>query len=109
MTTCRRYSRCLTSHVRSSPPPLFSDSYKQALEAVNIGRAKLAAFGMPIDRPDDYFAEMVKSDEHMKRVCGQHIVEIAVIWLYLTVVFPLLALVLYCRQIGVSRGCIFMA
>lgn len=46
-------------------------SYKQALEAVNIGRAKLAAFGMPIDRPDDYFAEMVKSDEHMKRVRGR--------------------------------------
>jgi len=22
--------------------------------------------GVPIDRPDDYFAEMLKSDDHMK-------------------------------------------
>jgi rRNA-processing protein EBP2 len=44
-------------------------SYKQALDAVNVGRAKLAAFGIPIERPEDYFAEMVKTDEHMRKVC----------------------------------------
>jgi len=26
---------------------------------------------VPIDRPDDFFAEMIKSDEHMKLVKGR--------------------------------------
>lgn len=25
--------------------------------------------GIPIIRPDDYFAEMMKTDEHMQKVC----------------------------------------
>lgn len=42
--------------------------YQQALEAANIGREKVKAAGIPFTRPDDYFAEMVKSDEHMEKV-----------------------------------------
>ncbi|KNC80881.1 hypothetical protein SARC_06780 [Sphaeroforma arctica JP610] len=42
--------------------------YKQALEAANIARTRLTVYDVPVDRPEDYFAEMVKSDEHMKRV-----------------------------------------
>lgn len=39
--------------------------YKQALDAANLGRKKLAKDGMPFARPTDYFAEMLKDDEHM--------------------------------------------
>lgn len=42
--------------------------YQQALEAAHIGRAKILEAGVPFSRPDDYFAEMVKSDEHMAKV-----------------------------------------
>lgn len=39
--------------------------YKQALDAANLGRKKLAKDGIPFARPTDYFAEMLKDDEHM--------------------------------------------
>jgi hypothetical protein len=42
--------------------------YQQALEAAKIGREKVKAAGIPFSRPDDFFAEMVKSDEHMEKV-----------------------------------------
>ncbi|KAG2176537.1 hypothetical protein INT44_007200 [Umbelopsis vinacea] len=42
--------------------------YQQALEAAKIGREKVKATGLPFTRPDDYFAEMVKSDEHMEKI-----------------------------------------
>jgi len=42
--------------------------YKQALEAAKEGRKRLLAEGVPFSRPADYFAEMVKDDEHMERV-----------------------------------------
>ena len=42
--------------------------YKQALEAVKEGRKNLLAEGVPFSRPADYFAEMVKDDEHMEKV-----------------------------------------
>jgi rRNA-processing protein EBP2 len=42
--------------------------YKQALEAATLGRKKLLAEGVPFSRPSDYFAEMVKDDEHMDKV-----------------------------------------
>lgn len=41
---------------------------KQAEECVRVGLEKLSKFGIPTKRPDDYFAEMAKSDEHMKKV-----------------------------------------
>ncbi|ORY98139.1 eukaryotic rRNA processing protein EBP2-domain-containing protein [Syncephalastrum racemosum] len=67
-----------TMTVTSSKPTLVEDPeddmkrelafYQQALEAAHIGRAKIIEAGVPFSRPDDYFAEMVKSDEHMAKV-----------------------------------------
>lgn len=45
--------------------------YKQSLEAVRRGRSLLLAEGAPFTRPSDYFAEMVKTDEHMGKVKGR--------------------------------------
>ncbi|CAG8490767.1 1243_t:CDS:2 [Ambispora leptoticha] len=42
--------------------------YKQALESANEGRTRILKDGTPFSRPDDYFAEMVKSDEHMAKI-----------------------------------------
>ncbi|KAL6047877.1 Ebp2-domain-containing protein [Balamuthia mandrillaris] len=42
--------------------------YKQALEAVAQSCIRFEDLGIPHKRPDDYFAEMVKSDQHMKKV-----------------------------------------
>lgn len=41
---------------------------QQAQAAVIEGVARLKQLGLAIRRPDDYYAEMVKSDEHMQRV-----------------------------------------
>ncbi|KAJ3027681.1 UNVERIFIED_CONTAM: rRNA-processing protein and EBNA1-binding protein ebp2 [Siphonaria sp. JEL0065] len=42
--------------------------YKQALEAAIVGYRELRRAGVPVHRPDDYYAEMIKSDEHMNLV-----------------------------------------
>lgn len=42
--------------------------YKQSLSAVQDARGKLKKEGVPFSRPADYFAEMVKSDEHMGKI-----------------------------------------
>ncbi|PNS18922.1 hypothetical protein CAC42_6017 [Sphaceloma murrayae] len=42
--------------------------YKQSLEAVTQARALLKKEGVPFSRPADYFAEMIKSDEHMGKI-----------------------------------------
>lgn len=42
--------------------------YKQSLDAVKQARSLLKAESVPFSRPTDYFAEMVKSDEHMGRI-----------------------------------------
>ncbi|KND02564.1 uncharacterized protein SPPG_03021 [Spizellomyces punctatus DAOM BR117] len=42
--------------------------YKQALYAATEGRKRILAAGVPFSRPDDFFAEMVKTDEHMAKV-----------------------------------------
>ena len=42
--------------------------YKQCLDAANEGRALLKKEGVSFTRPNDYFAEMVKSDEHMGKI-----------------------------------------
>ena len=39
--------------------------YKQCLDSANEARILLKKEGVPFSRPNDYFAEMVKSDEHM--------------------------------------------
>ena len=42
--------------------------YARALRSVEIGEDKLKAASVPYVRPDDYFAEMLKTDKHMLRV-----------------------------------------
>ena len=42
--------------------------YKQSLDAANEARTRLRKEGIPFSRPTDYFAEMVKSDEHMGKI-----------------------------------------
>merc|ERR1719300_2153055 len=42
--------------------------YKQCEVGTQQSIARLKSLGIPTERPEDYFAEMVKSDEHMKRV-----------------------------------------
>ena len=43
-------------------------SYQQACSSVQIGLRKLEELGVPTRRPEDYFAEMVKTDDHMRKV-----------------------------------------
>ncbi|KAF1989887.1 Ebp2-domain-containing protein [Aulographum hederae CBS 113979] len=50
--------------------------YKQSLYAVKDARVQLKKEGLPFTRPTDYFAEMVKTDEHMGKV-KQKLVDIA--------------------------------
>ncbi|XP_071582561.1 probable rRNA-processing protein EBP2 homolog [Temnothorax nylanderi] len=42
--------------------------HRQAQGAVMDGISKLKKLGIPTSRPEDYFAEMAKSDEHMQKV-----------------------------------------
>lgn len=42
--------------------------YGQALSAAELAIKKFKALNLPFTRPDDYFAEMVKSDEHMSKI-----------------------------------------
>ncbi|KAI9796093.1 MAG: rRNA-processing protein and EBNA1-binding protein ebp2 [Piccolia ochrophora] len=51
--------------------------YKQSLEASKIARKLLEKEGVPFSRPHDYFAEMVKSDEHMGTVKGKLVADAA--------------------------------
>merc|ERR1712168_116627 len=42
--------------------------YHQAQASAREALSRLASLGIPTQRPDDYFAEMVKSDSHMQKV-----------------------------------------
>nr|CAG4651312.1 EOG090X0D84 [Simocephalus serrulatus] len=42
--------------------------YRQAQSAIIEGLARLKALGVPTRRPEDYFAQMAKSDDHMLKV-----------------------------------------
>ncbi|CAF9904282.1 MAG: rRNA-processing protein and EBNA1-binding protein ebp2 [Heterodermia speciosa] len=42
--------------------------YKQCLDSANEARILLKKEGVQFSRPNDYFAEMVKSDEHMGKI-----------------------------------------
>jgi biotin carboxylase len=50
---------CSTLHYRS---------YGQALAAMATARGELERQGVPHRRPDDYLAEMLKTDQHMQKV-----------------------------------------
>jgi rRNA-processing protein EBP2 len=51
--------------------------YSQSLAAVQAGRKALKAEGVPFTRPTDYFAEMVKADEHMAKIKAKLVDEAA--------------------------------
>jgi rRNA-processing protein EBP2 len=51
--------------------------YAQSLFAVKEARKQLKAEGAPFTRPTDYFAEMVKADEHMAKIKAKLIDEAA--------------------------------
>jgi rRNA-processing protein EBP2 len=51
--------------------------YAQSLFAVKEARKQLKAEGTPFTRPTDYFAEMVKADEHMAKIKAKLIDEAA--------------------------------
>ena len=51
--------------------------YAQSLSAVQEARRLLKAEGVPFTRPTDYFAEMVKADEHMAKIKAKLIDEAA--------------------------------
>ena len=67
-------NQTITSQDPTSIPDIDDDLsrelafYKQSLEAVTRARPLLKAEGIPFSRPADYFAEMVKSDEHMTKI-----------------------------------------
>jgi len=49
--------------------------YDMALEAVHIGRSECTEAEIPFTRPEDFFVEMVKTDDHMARVKDRLIFE----------------------------------
>jgi len=49
--------------------------YGQALAAVTAARGELDRIGVPHRRPDDYLAEMLKSDVHMAKIRNKLVVE----------------------------------
>lgn len=51
--------------------------YKQSLDAANEARTRLKKEGVPFSRPTDYFAEMVKSGEHMGKIRSKMVDEAA--------------------------------
>lgn len=50
----------------------FFFSYRQAQATVLQALPLLNKHGIATKRPEDYFAEMAKSDQHMQKVCGFH-------------------------------------
>ena len=42
--------------------------YRQAQAAALEGLARLKSMNVPTKRPEDYFAQMAKTDEHMQKV-----------------------------------------
>lgn len=61
-------------YVRPEEDPVLNDFkremlfHRQAQAAVCVGIKRLHEAGVVTKRPDDYFAEMAKSDEHMQKV-----------------------------------------
>ncbi|CDK25571.1 unnamed protein product [Kuraishia capsulata CBS 1993] len=49
--------------------------FKQGLDAALQARTKLQKLKLPFSRPMDYFAEMVKSDEHMEKLKAKLVTE----------------------------------
>ena len=64
----------ITSAIQITIPDINDDLnrelafYKQCLDAAMEARQLLKREGVPFSRPTDYFAEMVKTDEHMGKI-----------------------------------------
>jgi rRNA-processing protein EBP2 len=75
--------QCVTTSEPVSIPDVSDDLsrelafYQQSLSAVTEARKLLKAEGVPFTRPTDYFAEMVKADEHMAKIKAKLIDEAA--------------------------------
>lgn len=54
--------------------------HRQAQAAVLEGLARLKAIGVVTKRPEDYFAEMAKSDSHMQKVVMQYFLIVCMLW-----------------------------
>ena len=57
-------------------------SYRQAQASVLEGVSKLHKLGVKTKRPEDYFAEMAKTDDHMKKVKKYFFLNKTLIFLY---------------------------
>lgn len=70
----RELALCVPNAPPSPPecPPqcalCFARSYNQALAGVKTAQQRLDKLGVPHVRPDDYFAEMLKTDKHMLKI-----------------------------------------
>jgi hypothetical protein len=49
-------------------PPVFFFSYAATLASVNMAFSRFKTLGVPHERPADYYAETVKTDEHMLKL-----------------------------------------
>jgi len=58
----------LPNSLRQLTDCFYLRSYKQALHGAKTARALAAEHRLPFARPDDFFAEMVKTDAHMERI-----------------------------------------
>jgi rRNA-processing protein EBP2 len=61
----------LLHRLARAPTSFFSRvccSYNQALDAVQTAQERFERIGVPHVRPDDYFAEMIKSDKQMTKI-----------------------------------------
>ena len=64
----------IISSVNISDDPVHNDFkrellfYRQAQSAVLEALPRLKSMNIPTKRPDDYFAQMAKTDEHMQKV-----------------------------------------
>jgi len=56
------------SRLNTTPCHFLSRSYNQALSSAQLACHKIENLGIVVKRPDDYFAEMVKTDDHMRKV-----------------------------------------
>lgn len=61
-------SSCLFFFYVSASQHSCLNSVKQALDAAIAGCEQLKKEGIPFRRPDDYYAEMIKTDSHMAKV-----------------------------------------
>lgn len=63
-----------------------------------VARKLAAKHDIPFTRPTDYYAEMVKSDEHMERIRSKLVDEA---WVLLSIIWPVVAV--QCADVGLFQ------